>query len=205
MIPETSARRPITAPTGITAVRVAGVVSEIFAPSILIVVVLLAVGWHSAGPAGVAWALLAAAFCSLIPTAVVLGGIRRREHHIERREQRIVPLLVAMASTSAGIGVLLSVPSAPRELLALQAAMLGGLGMGLVITRWWKVSIHTAVVSGVVTVLMLTYGSSMTVIAPLVALTGWSRVLLGDHTTPQTLVGGLLGAIVAAGIFPALT
>jgi membrane-associated phospholipid phosphatase len=190
-----------------TAMLVARAVSEIFAPGILVVVVLLIVGWHSDGASGVSWALMAAAFCSLIPYAIVLRGVRRghwSDHHIKVRAQRLVPLLVAIASVVTGVAVLSSFPDAPRELLALQIAMLAGLGVGLVITRWWKVSIHTAVVSGVVTVLVLTYGASMTAATPLVALTAWSRVRLGDHTAPQTVVGALFGAVVAAAIFPVL-
>jgi membrane-associated phospholipid phosphatase len=37
-----------------------------------------------------------------------------------------------------------------------------------------------------------------------VALVGWSRVRLRDHTVPQVLVGVLLGTLAAGVFFPLL-
>lgn len=198
---------PMDAPAAHAPLFAARAVTEIFAPPNLVVVVLLAVGWHGGGARGVAWALVAAAFCSLVPYTAVRRGIRRgrwTDRHLGLREQRVAPMLVAMASIIVGLGVLLGFPSAPRELLALQVAMLAGLGVSLVITRWWKVSIHTAVVSGVISVLMLTYGAAIIAAVPLVALTGWSRVALGDHTAAQTVAGALVGAVAATAVFGVL-
>ncbi len=50
-------------------------------------------------------------------------------------------------------------------------------------------------------ILTLTYGPVLAITAPVVAVVGWSRVILKDHTTAQTVVGALMGAAVAAGIF----
>ena len=37
--------------------------------------------------------------------------------------------------------------------------------------------------------------------AALVALVGWSRVKLHDHTTPQVIVGAALGGTLAIAVF----
>jgi membrane-associated phospholipid phosphatase len=42
------------------------------------------------------------------------------------------------------------------------------------------------------------------VTAPLVVLVGWSRVRLADHTPAQVVVGAMVGATVAGGVFSAL-
>ncbi|MGC4745073.1 phosphatase PAP2 family protein [Micromonospora sp. DT201] len=65
-------------------------------------------------------------------------------------------------------------------------------------------SIHSAVAAGALVILMLTFGPRLVVAAPLLALVGWSRVRLRDHTVPQVLAGGVLGALIAATVFGAL-
>lgn len=85
--------------------------------------------------------------------------------------------------------------------MALVVAMLAGLAVALAVTAFWKISVHTAVAGGTVSVLVLTYGSAVALTAPLVALIGWSRVELRDHTPMQVLVGGIVGASVAAMVF----
>jgi membrane-associated phospholipid phosphatase len=187
--------------------RVAHAVTEIFAPSILIVALLLVVGWHAAGASGLLWGVLASLFCSLVPYGILVWGVARgrwTDRHVGLREQRIVPFLMGITWMAGGVAFLLSVPGSPRELLALEVAMLTGLSIGLAITNWWKVSMHTAMASASVAVLALTFGAYMLGAAPLVVLTAWSRVVLHDHTAWQTIIGGALGVVVALSVFPLL-
>ncbi|HEV2126892.1 MAG TPA: phosphatase PAP2 family protein, partial [Chloroflexota bacterium] len=69
---------------------------------------------------------------------------------------------------------------------------------------FWKLSIHVAVVAGTVAVLTIVFGSGFLGLALLVALVAWSRVELGDHTPAQAIVGGVVGAAVAAAAFSLL-
>ncbi|UGQ10973.1 phosphatase PAP2 family protein [Yinghuangia sp. ASG 101] len=197
---------PTAAPATPNSLRERGarIVTEIFAPAVLVVVVLLAVGRHSTGSlAGVGWGLLAALFCGIIPIAFILYGVRRgywTDRHVKLRRQRAVPITVTAACVVVGLTAL-ALLDAPREVIALVLAMLAGLAATLAITAFWKVSIHTAVAAGTVVILTLTYGPTLALTAPAVALVGWSRVVLKDHTTPQAIVGALVGAVVAAGVF----
>ncbi|MEU6072419.1 phosphatase PAP2 family protein [Micromonospora sp. NPDC047074] len=168
----------------------------------------LAVGWHSArdGAYGLAWGLLATLFVSGIPFAYIVGGVRRgrlTDHHVGAREQRRVPLLFGLGSVAAGLA-LLAVLGAPRPVLALAAAGLVGLVVAVAVSHWWKMSIHSAVAAGTVVVLVLTFGVGLLATAPLLALVGWSRVRLRDHTVPQVLAGAVLGALVATLVFAPL-
>lgn len=79
-----------------------------------------------------------------------------------------------------------------------------GLAMMMLVTTWWKVSIHTAVASGVTVVLILACGTWMVWLLPGVAVIGWSRVALRDHTPAQTVVGALLSGLAAAVVFSLL-
>jgi membrane-associated phospholipid phosphatase len=184
--------------------RTARIVTEVFAPGVLVSVLLLAVGLHAAGgPSGLLWGLLAALFASIAPMAYIVRGVRRghwTDHHVTVREQRRVPLLVGLASVVVGLGLLVSL-EAPRELVALVAAMVAGLGVTVLVTRWWKISVHTAVAAGTVVVLTLVFGPWLLFLWTVVALIAWSRVELRDHTVMQVVGGIPFGAVVAGLVF----
>jgi membrane-associated phospholipid phosphatase len=166
------------------------------------------VAWRSAPTPGeaVKWGALAALFASLVPFGYILRGVRRRQltdHHVGVRAQRPLPLLVGVASVLVGLG-LLAVWGAPRDLVAVVAAMAVGLATALLVTLFWKVSVHAAVTAAAVVILVLVFGPWLLLLAPLVALVGWARVASGDHSPAQVIVGVLLGGAVAATVFPLL-
>ncbi|HLU99241.1 MAG TPA: hypothetical protein VKZ89_20600 [Thermobifida alba] len=187
--------------------RAATLVGEVFSPGILVTGALPVVGWggtHS--PAGAGWGLFAALFCAVVPYAAVFAGVWLgywNDHHIRDRRQRTVPFLIAIGCVAAGIAAL-AVLGAPSVVLALVVAILVGLVSTAVVSRWWKVSVHTAVAAGVAAVLTLTYGWAMAAAFPLVALVAWSRVELEHHTVAQAVVGALQGAVVCAPVFALL-
>ncbi|MCZ9345061.1 phosphatase PAP2 family protein [Streptomyces sp. TRM76130] len=70
--------------------------------------------------------------------------------------------------------------------------------------NWWKVSVHTAVASGVAVVITVAYGWWAALLFLGVATVGWSRVSLRDHTTAQVIVGAIVGGTAAAVVFAGL-
>ena len=72
------------------------------------------------------------------------------------------------------------------------------------VTSAWKISVHQAVSAGAVIMLAQTYGPWALSAYILVAVVGWSRVELRDHTPAQVIAGTLLGTTVAAVVFAAL-
>jgi len=76
-----------------------------------------------------------------------------------------------------------------------------GLIVSLLVTLLWKISVHVAVVAGAVVILVLVFGPLLLVLGPLVALVGWARVEVADHTPAQVIAGSGLGAAVAAVVF----
>lgn len=151
-------------------------VTELLAPANLAVGQLLLVGWHStAGAAGLGWGLLAATFCGLVPYGIVIAGVHCRrwgDRHLRVRRQRPAPFLAAIASVLAGLALLLAL-DAPRQLVALVVAMLTGLATTLVVTLWWKLSLHTAAASGTVAILALIFGPELTLALPVTTLVAW--------------------------------
>ncbi|MBY8870523.1 hypothetical protein K7640_01545 [Micromonospora sp. PLK6-60] len=186
--------------------RPARAVTEVFAPAVLASVLPLVIAVHSTAPAvatGLGWALLAILFCSAIPYAVVWVGVRRgrlTDHHIGVREQRRMPLVFGMFSVLVGLAVLV-LAGAPRPLVAMVVVMFAVLLVVTVVNQVWKLSAHAAVAAGSAVVLIIVFGPALVPSLAVVAVVGWSRVRLGDHTTSQVVVGALAGALTAAPTF----
>ncbi|MEU7902731.1 phosphoesterase PA-phosphatase [Actinoplanes sp. NPDC049118] len=188
--------------------RLARITSEVLAPAVLVAVLMLVVGWHAGDEPGVSrwWGLPGALFAAGIPLAYVLRGVRTgrlTSHHIPEREHRRLPLLFGIGSVAVGLPALVLL-GAPRDVPALMAAGGAGLLVFAAVTHWWKMSIHAGVAAGTVATLVAVYGPIALLGAPLALLAGWSRVRLSAHTTAQVVAGALVGALIAATVFPAL-
>src|SRR5439155_21823673 len=169
--------------------RIARTITEIFAPAPTVAALLVVLSWHSAATAedALRWAVVSVLFASLIPLAYIIRGVRRRrlsDHHVGVREQRPVVLLFGIGSVLVGIAALVYL-SAPRELVALVGAMAVGLLSSMLVTLFWKISVHSAVIAGALVVLVLVFGSALLLFGLVVALVAWARVEIGDHTPAQ--------------------
>ena len=178
--------------------RLARVITEVAAPWVWCVGLPYAVGiggkWSLLS--GLAWATLIAVGAAVVPMALILRGIRagrvQSGHHVTSRAERYVPLVGAIASVGAVIGVL-AMFSAPRPMIGVAAVMLATVITALAITHWWKISMHTAVASGSVVVLTAFYGIGAAALWAVVAAIAWSRVRIDHHTTGQVIAGIALG------------
>ena len=178
-------------------------VTYLLEPKNWIIVTTLAVGWHAAGVKGLAWGSVAALFAGVLPTMFINRGIRHGRWHdrnVGARGPRLIVLAFIIASVAAGLALLAGL-GAPAELSGYFACLLGSVAVLAAITTVWKVSIHCAVASGSVTILALLFGPWLVPAYLLVALTGWSRVALKDHTTAQVIAGSLLGVVAAVATY----
>jgi hypothetical protein len=182
--------------------RLARLITEVFAPAVWAAAMPLVIAVHAAESvrAGLAFGSLAVGFCSAIPYAMIWLGVRYgrlTDHHIGQREQRRTPLLLGLTSVAIGL-TLLAMTGAPSQLIAMVAAGFV-VGVGVTIAnQFWKMSAHAAVSAGSVTVLVMVFGPALLAGAIMVALIGWSRVALGDHTTGQALAGTAAGTTLSA-------
>ena len=189
--------------------RVARVVSEVLAPIVVIPLVTIVVSVHSADTLlrGLGFAAVAVFFAAGLPYMALLAGVRRGrfdDRQVRARAQRPALLAFTLASVVAGL-VALQVLQAPRDLFALMAAMVAGMAITLLVSNFWKISIHTSCVAGVIASLALLVDARAWWLSPLVVLTGWSRTLLRDHSLAQAAVGTIVGAAVAATVLTVLT
>lgn len=180
--------------------RLARVVTEISAPTVLVGILLLL---QPLLTPGVTWlqGVMAAVFTVGLPFAGILWLKRRgsvTDHHVGVRTQR-APILAASA-VSMGIGALVLI------LLDAPAAMFGEIGgvfigmmLCLAANLVWKLSVHSAVAAYVGLALLAPIPAVGAGLALLLAsATGWSRVKIGDHTPTQVLAGHIAGCLAFA-------
>jgi membrane-associated phospholipid phosphatase len=169
-------------------------------PKNWLIVTVMAIGWYADGRAGLLWGLLAAMFAAVLPALFISHGVRHgrwSDRNVGARRPRLVVLAFITASVATGL-ILLLVLGAPRLLTGYLVFMLASVALLALVTVVWKISIHCAVASGSVTILALLYGPPVLAGYVLVALLGWSRVVLEDHTVAQVVAGSVLGAAAAA-------
>jgi membrane-associated phospholipid phosphatase len=174
-------------------------VTYLLEPKNWIIATTLAVGWHAAGLPGLAWGAVAAVFAGVLPTAFINRGIRDgrwADRNVGAKRPRLIVLTFIIASVTVGLVLMVGL-GAPTELSGYFACMLGSIAVLAAITTAWKISIHCAVASGSVTILTLLFGPWLVPAYLLVALTGWSRVALKDHSAAQVIAGSALGAVAA--------
>jgi hypothetical protein len=173
----------------------------------------------AAAPAPVAGVLLLGVACYTQPTlaeGLVLGGllaacatfpatlyiehvlVRRgvRQRCLSGRSDRLAPLAIGCASVLTAM-VLVRALEVSRDLQTVLLTMGCVLGLTLVATPLNRVSVHMAAITGGSVVLQLLFGQIGIALLPIVALVGWSRLELGEHTRAQVIAGAVLGMIGA--------
>jgi membrane-associated phospholipid phosphatase len=189
-------------------VALARVVTEVLSPVPLVSALELLLGWtgEHGREAGLLFGLAAVLIIIVPPYTFVLYGVYRgrfTDHHLGDRRQRLVPILLGMATSVVGI-VVLALAGAPRLLVAGAATIGIGLLAGAVVSPFWKMSGHTTATAGVLVICAEVGHGWPLLAAPLVVVVGWARVRLKDHTVGQVLAGAAVGALIAGVAMPLL-
>lgn len=177
----------------------ARLVADALEPRSWMLVLVVLLGWHADGLAGVGWGLVIGLFAAIFPVLFVRHGVRHWQwtsRRVSLRRERMAALAFTIASDAAG-AVTMRALGAPPPMTGYILGMLATSVAVTAISSAWKISVHCVVASATVALLALTYGPAVLSGYALVALVGWSRVALGDHTAAQVAGGGALGAVAA--------
>jgi membrane-associated phospholipid phosphatase len=183
--------------------QLARLICEIFNPltNPLIAFLLLVMAQPSLHPAqNLLWLLLSGLFSSglILVYIAYLKQIKVIEStELIIREQRISPLTFAVLSYTIGYAALL-LCGAPVLVKGLMFCYATNTLLVLLITRWWKISIHTTGIAGPLVALLFQFGPGMLPMFILIPLIGMARVTMQRHTPPQVIAGGLLGTLMTA-------
>jgi len=185
---------------GTLRLRLARLFTEVLAPSVVGVVCPVAVGalsdsntWRGAG-----LGLLGAVFAIGLPYAYIAWLVRTggaTDRHVSRREDRPKVLVAVLLCLAAGISVLMLLAAPPLLVWLLAGEVLLVLAC-LVISKFWKISMHSAVAAGTVTALVVVTGPWALLAGVAVVAVSWGRVVLRDHTPAQVTSGAALGTAV---------
>lgn len=183
-----------------TATRLAHIISNIsnplfvFLPTTLLIVINTTSNIWSA----LLWWAVMVVGISFAPLLFIWQGVRRgrySDHHISRREQRLVPLLFGLACVII-VFILLLFLHASRPLIAVLVALILVCCISIVVTQYWKISLHLVGMAGAVTALGVIVGPLFYCLAPLVVLVGWARWQVHAHSVLQAIAGTILAVSV---------
>lgn len=178
-------------------IRLARVVSQVFSPVVIAVLILWLVGETVGTVAGWLWLGVYLVVGVGAPTAYVAWLTktgRVTDFDLRRRDQRVKPFMLSLACMMlvwAGLW-LGDGPAAIRTLVTI--GIVQGLAL-FVVTLAWKISLHTAGVATFAMLACVTHGWLAVPLLLLIPLVAWSRVSLRRHTLLQTVCGGLVGAL----------
>lgn len=152
------------------------------------------------------WGSLFVFFVSIIPFSFIALQVKAKrisDIHVALREQRTLPFLVALAS-SLILMIIYMVLDVPLGLLGMVGSILLNGVVYLLVTRYYKISIHTATLAGSATTLGLLVDPHWFYLyfaLPLVILV---RTYRGRHTLAQGLSGGLIISVLVLLLFKLL-
>lgn len=188
--------------------RSARFLTEAGAPTVVLGVlpIVFSIGTAPTLLGGIVWAVVSAVFFGVVPFLYIRRGVRAgrlTDQHVGRREQRTGVLLVALTSMLVGLMTLL-IGHAPRALIAFLGSTMIEAALALLITRAWKISLHSWVAAAGATALVLIFGWWALIAWPFTAAIGWSRIRLHDHTVVQVAAGTTAGLLTTVVLLPLL-
>ncbi|MCA0453828.1 MAG: hypothetical protein LCI00_07640 [Chloroflexi bacterium] len=185
--------------------RIATAISLIFHPAVVGVPTLLAILNEMSFAEILGWAVLILGIL-LIPNVILQLILQRQGRFIYQRDTRKPLYIVGWLSVLICL-VILIILNAPRVLVACLIALLVWIPAQLIINQvLTKISIHTAVISGCLTGLLV-LGKLDTPLLKVLSviiliLTAWARMETKNHTLPQVALGALVGSLPVLIVFP---
>ena len=169
--------------------------SVLFSPFLVPIATAAGVVYKHADPQNAfRWLAIVVLFVTVIPAlsiAVMVRFSKVSDLHLQNREDRFLPLCCTLISMIVGT-VLLHRLGAAREIVWAGVAYITNSVIFSAITPLWKISFHSSVATGCVTVLVMLVNPHFGWLFLLVPLISWARVYRKRHTLLQTVVGAVL-------------
>jgi membrane-associated phospholipid phosphatase len=136
---------------------------------------------------------------SILPIITSSLWIKKKNLEVDmpQRQDRIYPLLLVILSYIIGVAVLY-ILGAPSFTTVLMICYLNNTIIVLLLSLYWKISIHAMGIAGPATALIYLFGWTGLAFSLLVPLVLWSRLHLKRHTPAQLIVGTVLGYFLTA-------
>lgn len=178
----------------------ANFISKFFSPPTMAIIAVISFSlWSPIGLGSLCPALtilLSFLLFVLLPFLPVIYFYRKKviDLYITKRESRTPFYLIAITCYSVAAIVFFATNTRIMFLLALAYTSVSIIL--LFINLFWKVSIHSAGVTGPVFALFSVFGVIVLPLSLIIMVVGWSRIKLKNHTFAQTIVGSLIALTV---------
>jgi membrane-associated phospholipid phosphatase len=141
--------------------------------------------------------LISIVFATVIPSIIAYLWVKNKnlEMDMPNKEDRVYPLLWILSSYLIGV-IILFISSAPPMTTILMFCYFSNTLLVLLISPFWKISIHSVGVAGPVATLIYVFGYPGLIFIIFIPLVMWSRLYLKRHTLLQVIAGALLGFIL---------
>lgn len=138
-------------------------------------------------------------FAALLPSIIAYLWVRNKKLEMDMpyKEDRLYPLLWILISYLLGV-VVLYIMAAPAITTVLMFCYFSNTLAVLVISLFWKISIHSVGIAGPVAFLIYVFGYTGLIFLILIPLIMWSRLILKRHTLNQVMAGAFLGFILTS-------
>jgi membrane-associated phospholipid phosphatase len=187
--------------------RIATATSYVLHPAILMAGAMFLASLHQRGSLGMA----------LIDTGILLAGllpglfyiiyeVKKRaisHYHVLRVSERriVLPLLMAGIGVSYAVCCLIGAPH--YLLVGFACALIAGAG-AMLISFWWKISLHAGVPMGCAALLWPINLPAGITFAALAIIVGAARLFQHHHTPAQVISGWIYGFAATAGVMQML-
>jgi len=184
----------------------ARVVSDILSPPVVWAALVFPITFSEAESTeqAVTWALVYVVLVCVLPIVYIALMVQRgkiTDIHMRLRHQRLRPLIVSVACTSLAWWAL-RLLGAPSVVQQFGLFSLIQIGLMMLITLVWQISIHAISISGATIATGVIFGLVPALLTlPLIVLVGAARLKLKRHTLSQVIAGTLIGAVVPIILF----
>lgn len=180
-------------------------ISTLFSPYITAAVFIIIVTYAYAQNLSqfLPWMVTFLAFAVIIPGIYTLWLMevgKITDIHISGLKERKIPFLIAGILAVIGALILIILDAAKPVIVMGVIYAVNALAVALV-TQFWKISIHTALFSAVVTIAVVIFGSSYWWLYLILVPLSWSRIHRHRHTILQVVAGALLAFVLTTATF----
>lgn len=180
-------------------------ISALFSPYITATIFILTIVYLNADSVKqfLPWIGIALLFAVIIPGGYILWLLERnhvQDFHLSNRNERKIPFMVAGISSVVG-AIALAVVGAAKPVVVMGVAYAVNSLVVAFLTLFWKVSIHTALFSAVITVIVILFGIQFTWLYLLLVPLCWSRIHRHRHSLNQVIGGAGIAFVLTSIVF----
>lgn len=182
----------------------ANLISEFFNPIILAIIILLFGIYKSDMPQSIAlgWYIGVLVLNFFIPGGIYLfftnkGYIFDDSLKNEKvKRQRIILMMIFLLVTAFEILVLSNSEEIYQPLFAILVGGIIAIVLASVVSYFWKISLHSAMITMLVMMIICLYGYQYWPLVLTIPLVWWARIVLNRHTIFQLIAGFLFSVAV---------